>query len=206
MNDRTKKPRANSVVSTRIWQGKLHFAVLGAGEVIFDLDKWSMENRSRAMYHGAEQRGRDAAALLRNTDTGKSASPQDKLNAIQRLADHYNSGTTEWNIKVAAGTRNDSGLIIQASMRVLKLSLEGLELRIGEMMDKHSLAREDVLKNLGANPSVIRAMADIKAERASDSPLAKDLLAEMMEPMSEADDEDEDADDDQDEAGEEAPF
>lgn len=206
MNDRTKKPRANSIITSKVWQRNLHISVAGVGELVLDVDKISAENRSRAMYHGLEQRIRDAGALLRNTANGASASASDKFEAMKRIVDHLASGSTEWNIKAAAGGRADSGLVIQAAMRVLKLSLEGLELRIGEMMDKHSLDRDSVLKNLAANPSVIRVMADIKAERAAGSPLAKDLLAEMMEPMGEPSDDDGDESDDSDDEPEQARF
>lgn len=182
MNDRTKKPRANSIITTKVWQRNLHISVAGVGEMVLDVDKVSAENRSRAMYHGFEQRIRDAGALLRNTANGASASAQDKFDAMKRIVDHLASGSTEWNIKAAAGGRTDSGLVIQAAMRVLKLTLEGLEFKIGEMADKHSMDRDGVLKNLASNPSIIRAMADIKAERAAQSDVgAKDLLAEMMD-------------------------
>lgn len=179
-NDTTKKARAGSIISTQRMDGKLIFNVAGAGSLTLDPDKVSAENRSRAMYHGFEQRVRDAGALLRNTDNGATASPADKFEAMRRIVDHLVSGATEWAIKAAAGGGTDAGLTIMALMRVKGWGIDQANAQIDKIALAKTLERKDVLANLAKNPDIIRAVGDIKAERAAKSAVdAGDLLDEM---------------------------
>lgn len=176
----TKKARAGSIIQVTRMDGKLIFDVRGAGNLTLDPDKVSAENRSRAMYHGFEQRVRDAGALLRDTDNGKSASPADKLESMRRIVEHLMSGATEWAIKQAAGGGTDSGLTIMALMRVKGWDIDAANGQIEKIALAKGLERKDVLANLAKNPEIIRAVGDIKAERAARSAVdAGDLLDEM---------------------------
>jgi len=176
----TKKARAGSIIQVTRMDGKLIFEVKGAGSLTLDPDRVSAENRSRAMYHGFEQRVRDAGALLRDTDNGKSASPTDKLEAMRRIVDHLVSGATEWAIKATAGGGTDSGLTILALMRVKGWDIDAANAQVEKIALAKGLERKDVLANLAKNPEIIRAVGDIKAERAAKSAVdASDLLDEM---------------------------
>jgi len=190
--DTTKKARAGSIISTQRMDGKLIFNVAGAGSLTLDPDKVSAENRSRAMYHGFEQRVRDAGALLRNTDNGATASPADKLESMRRIVEHLMSGATEWAIKAAAGA-TDAGLTIMALMRVKAWDIDQANAQIDKIALAKGLERKDVLANLAKNPEIIRAVGDIKAERAAKSAVdASDLLDEMGD-LEDEEDDDEDA-------------
>jgi hypothetical protein len=187
----TKKARAGSIIQVTRMDGKLIFDVKGAGNLTLDPDKVSAENRSRAMYHGFEQRVRDAGALLRDTDNGKSATPADKLAAMARIVEHLMSGATEWAIKAAAGGGTDHGLTILALMRVKAWDIDQASAQIEKIALAKGLERKDVLANLAKNPEIIRAVGDIKAERAAKSAVdASDLLDEMGD---DAEDDEEDA-------------
>lgn len=178
----TKKARAGSVISVTRMDGKLIFNVAGAGSLTLDPDKVSAENRSRAMYHGFEQRVRDAGALLRNTDNGATASPADKLASMQRIVEHLMSGATEWAIKATADGGTDSGLTIMALMRVKGWDIDQANSQIEKIALAKGIERKDVLANLAKNPDIIRAVGDIKAERAAKSAVdASDLLGEMTD-------------------------
>lgn len=76
---------------TITWQVK------GAGALSLDVSKVNQANRERAMLHGFVQRVSDAAAMSRDTKTGKSATPQEKYEAMQRLVEHYASGAEGWS-------------------------------------------------------------------------------------------------------------
>lgn len=180
-NETTKKARAGSIISTQRMDGKLIFTVAGAGTLTLDPDKVSAENRSRAMYHGFEQRVRDAGALLRNTDNGASATPQDKLEAMRRITDHLMSGATEWNVKSAGGgSRDDSGLTLMALMRVRGLDIDGANALVDKIAAAKGLERKAVLANMrDKNADIIRATAEIKAERAAKAAIdVSDLLGD----------------------------
>lgn len=206
------KKRANSIITVTRFDGKLQFTVHGVGTLTLDPNAASAENRSRMMYHGGEQRVRDAAALSVNRDTGKPATPQEKFEAMKRIVDHLNNpANTEWNLKPAAQPGVDAGLVIMAIMRVYKDSLaakfgwvagqdpvEAVEKMLANTMAKRGLDRAGALKLWASTDKVAAAILDIKRERLNSTINSDDLLDEI-----ESADEDEEGDD---EGDEEAPF
>lgn len=195
---KTDKKRANSIISKRVWQGNREYTVHGVGTLVVYPDKMSAECRAYAMGHGIDQRVCDAAALSRDTSTGKSATPQEKFEAMRRIVDHLNSGSTDWAIRVAASSGPDAGLTLQAMMRALGKSLDGVEALIAATMTKRGVERGEALKIWANAKQVAQAILDIKRERAEGGADAADLEAEMMG---------DGGDDDSDDAGdEEAPF
>lgn len=179
---KSDKKRANSIITVSRFDNKLTFAFAGVGQFVFDPDKVSAENRARAMIHGFEQRIRDAAALSVDRDTGRSATAQEKHDAAKRIVDHLMSGATEWNLRPAATPGVDAGLTIQALMRVRGLDVDGANALVDKIATAKGLDRKAVLTNMATkNAEIIRATADIKAERAAEGSIsAVDLLSEMM--------------------------
>lgn len=102
--------RSNWTIAHKIEGNTIVFTVKGAGELRLDMAKVAESNRTRAMGHGFVQRVSDAAAIARDTKTGASATPQEKLAAMQRLVEHYESGAVEWSPARAEGAgREPSG-------------------------------------------------------------------------------------------------
>lgn len=104
------KAKSNSIITARpdSEAGIITFTVLGVGDIVLDINKAHADLIHRAMLHGFTQRVSDAAAIPRNTETGLSATPQDKYNAMAALVDHYNSGSPEWSrARTAGGARVD---------------------------------------------------------------------------------------------------
>lgn len=178
---KTDKKRVNSIITVSRFDNKLTFAFAGVGQFVFDPDRVSAENRARAMMHGFEQRIRDAAALSVDRDTGRSATAQEKHDAARRIADHLMSGSTDWNLRAAASPGVDAGLTILALMRVRGLDIDGANALVDKIASAKGLDRKAVLANMATkNAEIIRATADIKAERAAQSGIdAVDMLAEM---------------------------
>jgi hypothetical protein len=110
------KQKSNSTITTIVDGNQVLFTVLGAGSVTLDLDKVNKALHQAFMVHGAKQRISDRAAISRNPETGLSATPQDKLEAMRELVEHYHSGTSEWNLRTGSG-RQDGGLLVQALMK-----------------------------------------------------------------------------------------
>lgn len=188
------KAKANSTITHSMQDGKIEFRVLNAGSFTFDPDKVSAENRARAMIHGFVQRISDGGALSRNPDTGLPATPADKMARMQRIADHLMSGTTEWALRVAAAGQPDSGLTLMGIMRALGIDLETAEARLAKMAAKLGVDRAACIKRLGEAPDVIKAIGEIKAERAAAGTKvnASDLLAEMDDDESDDESDEED--------------
>ena len=204
------KAKANSTITHSMQDGKIEFRVLNAGSFSFDPDKVSAENRARAMIHGFVQRSSDGGAQSRNPDTGLPATPADKMARMQRIADHLMSGATEWALRVAASQGVDAGLTLMGIMRALGIDLETAEARLAKMAAKLGVDRAACIKRLGEAPDVIKAIGEIKAERAAAGTKvnASDLLAEMDDEDEEDDEEDAEEEGDEesdDEADEDTP-
>lgn len=188
----TKKAKSNSIATVTVLpDNRLLFKVIGAGERIFDPMKATIEVRQRAMLHGFTQRGADRMALARNTETGLPATPQEKFARFSAWADHIEAGG-EWEMRAAAAPRDDTGLTLQGIMRALGLDLEATEARLAKMATKLGIERDAAIKRLAQAPDVIKAIAEIKAERAAANSAvnAADLLADLMDEGDEGEDED----------------
>jgi len=193
------KPKSNSIITHSMQDGKIEFVVKDAGKLVFDMDKVSAQNRARAMIHGFVQRISDGGALSRNPETGKPATPEDKLARMARLADHLMSGSTEWAIKAQASAGPDSGLIVRAMVHAgLGADVEAIEALLAKTQIKRELDRAASLKLWAGTDKVLKAIAELKAAAAPKG--ADDLLAEM-----EAEDEPSGEEDSAD-SEEEAPF
>ena len=110
------------------------------------------------------------------------------------------SGATEWALRVAASQGVDAGLTLMGIMRALGIDLETAEARLAKMAAKLGVDRAACIKRLGEAPDVIKAIGEIKAERAAAGTKvnASDLLAEMDDGEEEGDDEESDDESDED--------
>ena len=79
------------------------FSVKNAGEARLPLLLVSQANLDRAVIHGLTQKVSDAAAIPRDTKTGKSAQPLDKLAAMRKVVEHFASGSENWNLAREGG-------------------------------------------------------------------------------------------------------
>lgn len=113
------KAKSNSVITHEIESdGIIVFNVLNAGKISFNPHNTSVENQERAMAHGFIQRISDAAAIPRDTETGKSATADEKFEAMLKLVKHYESGTAEWSRVRESGEGNSGGLLLAALVKM----------------------------------------------------------------------------------------
>jgi hypothetical protein len=110
------KQKSNSVVTHEVSGDIITFHVVGAGDVVLNMAAVDPVIAKRAAFHGMIQRLSDAAAIPRNPETGQPASPEEKRAAIAALADHYASGTMEWNRKRASGEGAVSGGLLRRAL------------------------------------------------------------------------------------------
>ena len=96
------KKKAGSAVATSINGGVLTIVVAGFEPIIFDRTRVAECHHATAEMYGWKQRLSDAAAIARDKTTGASATNVEKYNAIRKLSEHYLTGATDWNVKVAA--------------------------------------------------------------------------------------------------------
>lgn len=175
--------RSNSVISTATLDtGIIRFDVKDAGTLDFDPTKAAQSNRLHAEIHGWIQRISDAAALSRDTKTGQSATPAEKLEAMRALVEYYETGATDWSRVRTAGEKG--GFLFEALCRVfadktpdeIRAFLDGLSTK------EQAALRED--------DTVAPVITAIKAERSKDAPKldTKGILAGLTAPAAPAPD------------------
>jgi len=177
------KLKSNSIMTWKQVDGKLVCTVVGRGEITFDPDKVSAANRARFMLHGMKQRLADGAALARDTETGASATPEEKFAAIQRIADHYESGTDDWALRVAEAKAEGDGswlckaLVALGKARTLE---EAAQLVIKFAEKKHDGQMGPARKALLAASDIKAKVLELKAAAVPESKLnADDMLADL---------------------------
>lgn len=142
------------------------FGVAGIGTLVLDLDK-AAATAEQAKYHGYEQKVRDAAAIPRNTQTGKSASPQEKFDAMERVVEALHAGT--WNVKASQVVALNRAALFEAIAEVRGVSAEAVELKFRDRAD-------EVLRAFLTHGDIAAAYAK---RTARNSGQADKLLAEL---------------------------
>lgn len=126
----------------------------------------------QATLHGLKQKLVDAAAISRDPVTGRSATPQDKFEAVKAVLNRLLAG--QWNATREGGGATKGGLLVEALCRLYptKPRNDLVEFVAGKS-DKEKAA-------LRKNPKVAAIIATIKAEQGSDGDDDSDeLLAEL---------------------------
>lgn len=125
--------------------------------------------RQQAMMHGFKQKLVDAAAISRNPDTGRTASIQDKFNAVMEV---YNRLTVdgEWN-KVREGGTGGGGLLYRALVRLYADTRTPEQVRT--FLDAKTDAEQAALRK---NSKVAAMIETIRAESARDDGIDSDEL------------------------------
>lgn len=137
----TNETESKSVTTTK-WDGDiLTIEVRGAGTIMFDRTKCSTSVRDQAEREGFVKRLINRAAISRDTETGKSASPETKFNAVKSLADFYETGTEDWSMK-------GPGRVIDTEALLAKLSPENL---IAKMSPEQLAAIQALMAQSQAN-------------------------------------------------------
>lgn len=113
MNVTTNK----SVIESTINGNTLTLAFSNGSQIVVDAATLAPEIRDAAMMHGLRQKLGDAAAISRDTTTGRAASVEDKFNAVKEVADRLVAGL--WNkVREGGGGGNTGGLLLRALCEV----------------------------------------------------------------------------------------
>lgn len=163
--------------------GAIKFAAAGIGEHVFRPSDASLECRHFAELKGWKSTIEDAAAKSRDPETGASAPLAERFAACVEIAKHYaDKSVVVWGRKAAAASpRDDTGLVLQALMRVWGRDLDKVEALVAKLAAKNGRERDAELRDLGKAGDVLTAIGEIKAERAAASKRvsASALLAEL---------------------------
>jgi len=103
---------------------------VGTDAFTFDPAKAHEANRRSAMLYGFRQRIGDKAAMSRNPETGEAASPREKFLAMKAMAEHYEAGGEEWNLR--------TGRVGDPRKVLAKVPLAEIEAYLAEMKGEQS--------------------------------------------------------------------
>jgi hypothetical protein len=184
MTDQTKQQRSVIEADVTIAENMTHISLpLGKLKLSFNHGKTieintetlSPEILGQAILHGLKQKLVDAAAISRNPENGRAATPDDKFAAVQEVADRLTGANGEepaWN-KRREGGGNAGGLLFRALVRMY----DGRKTsdQIKEWLDAKTDAQKAALRK---NPDVARIIDEIRTEDGKGGD-AGDLLAEL---------------------------
>ena len=158
--------------------GVMTFDVDGIGKLVLDTMRLDDDIRARAMYHGFEQKVRDAAAIGYKQKDGTIRRPtnQEKFDAMAEVVATLESG--EWN-KRREGTA-ETGLLFEALCRLYD-GEHGKSKREPEAIRKWLDERDDKAKaGLRRLKQVADLMNEIRAERNPDAVEAAEELLDSI--------------------------
>lgn len=154
MTNTTKRPM--TAVACEI-TGRVLTITFGNGNVLkVSADDLNADTQRDAMMHGLKQKLIDAAAISRDTETGRAASVEDKERAVRAVAERLLRG--EWNA-VARSGGGSGGLLHTALMRLYP---NMTDVRVKAFLEGKTEAEKLALRS---DPRIARLIDAIRAER-----------------------------------------
>ena len=169
MNTQTKR---NAAISATIDGTTLSLTFANGETLTMRGDALNSDVQQYAMMHGLKQKLVDAAAISRNTETGRAATVEDKYQAVRVVFDRLLAG--QWNA-TREGGGNGGGLLFQALCRMYagRKTPEQLRAFLADKTDAEKAA-------LRKNPRVAEIIEAIRAETGKTANVDTDeLLGEL---------------------------
>jgi hypothetical protein len=152
------KPKANSIVThTALPDGRIQFTVLGCEPFTVDPAAIPAHKARRAMIHGLVQRISDGAALSRDKDTGKPASPADKRARMFAIAQHLLDPATPWEMKGSGGgAPKPDETLLAAVAEVQGVDVETMRTRVKAQAEKRGVTPRAFLAKVREGSQAVR--------------------------------------------------
>lgn len=168
MND-TKR---NATITATIIGNTLALTFANGETLTIRGDALTSDVQQYALMHGLKQKLVDAAAISRNTETGRPATVEDKYQAVKTVYDRLLAGA--WNATREGGGAT-GGLLLQALVRMYAGRKTPDELR-AFLADKTDAEKTALRKN----PRVAQIIEEIRAETGKAASIDTDgLLGEL---------------------------
>lgn len=172
MNTTTNDVKRVPAISATI-EGTGLLLTFSNGETLtLGASRLSDELRGYAMMHGLKQKLVDAAAISRNPETGRTATIDDKYDAVKAVYDRLLSG--EWNATREGGGAT-GGLLLQALCRMYAD-------KTPEQLRDYLAGKTDAEKAaLRKNPKVATIIDTIRAETGKAASVDTDELLDELD-------------------------
>lgn len=176
MTTETRTPAIDATIAgddilTASLNASVRLAVSNGLRISVNPDTLTDSIQHMALMHGLKQKLVDAAAISRNPDTGRSATIDDKYNAVREVYDRLLSG--QWNKVRDGGTGTKGGLLFRA---LCMMYPDKTPDAIKAFLDKKTAAEKTALRNTARIASII---ATFKADEIDDDIDADTLLDEL---------------------------
>ena len=136
----------------------------------------SQEIMEHAIWHGIKQKLVDAAAISRNTETGRPATIDDKYQAVKTVFDRITSPDGTWNAVREGGTGATGGLLLRALCRMY----EGKKTK-EELVEYLSTKSAEQKTALRKNPKIAAIIEELREATSKDSDVDSDELLSELE-------------------------
>lgn len=157
-------------IETEIEGLVLHLTFKDGRKISLDAATLTDELKNQAMMHGLKQKLVDAAAISRNTETGKSASIDDKYGAVEEVVNRLTIEKS-WNKTREGGSGNEGGLLLRALSELYpNLTRE----QVVSFLESKTPSEKVALRNSS------KIAAIIQTYRKSNDDLADKLLADLV--------------------------
>ena len=151
------------------------------------------EIQRAAMLHGLKQKLVDAAAISRDTTTGRAATIITKFDAVKEIFDRITGAggkAPSWNKSRVGGAGGQGGLLARAIARYKNVEVAAAKAYLDRLTDAQKQA-------LRVDPRIAAIINDLRAESAKPAGIDTDaLLGGLDGGFGPDDDDDDDADDD----------
>lgn len=148
----------NDMFAVSIPRGWLKLSCINGEQQELNTASLTPEIMISAMLHGLKQKLVDAAAISRNPDTGKAASPDDKWAAVMEVYERITSAGGTWNKTREGGAGGSGGLLFRALVRMYPAKTQD---QLREYLDAKTDAEKTALRK---NPKVAAVIDEIRAE------------------------------------------
>ena len=147
------------------------------------------EIQRAAMLHGLKQKLVDAAAISRDTATGRAATIATKFSAVKEIFDRITHATTpSWNKSRAGGGGGQGGLLARAIARFKSVPVEAAKAYLDRLTDAQKQA-------LRVDPRIATIINELRAESAKPAGIDADALLDGLGGFAPDDNDDDDNDD-----------
>jgi hypothetical protein len=140
-----------------------------------DASTLSDDIKQAAMMHGLKQKLVDGAAIARNPETGRSATLEDKFNAVQEIYDRItDSAAPAWNKGRTSGEGDGGNTLLLRAL--CKMSGKSPAVMAALLENK----TKEEKKALRANPKVAAIIAELQSERLAQQGIDGDALLDEL--------------------------
>lgn len=143
-------------------------------DLAIDTSTLTPEIQRMAMLHGIKQKLVDAGAIARNTETGRSASVDDKYDAVAEVHARLTGDNPTWNKERGAGDKpaKAKDLLVRALMQMTGKDKDYVD----QFLSAKTKAEREALKK---NPRVLAIIAELQAAGGTNGIDTDSLLGEL---------------------------